>query len=121
MPLPDGYGDVFSFPAFPLATRGVGTYHSDVLYDSQAIIGVILWVYASTVVATGAVSCVLESSPDGTTWTGVVGSSPAALSSAGSASGYAAVPSGNLFRVTSVVTGAAVTYQVLAVINVPGD
>lgn len=122
MPLPPTYDAVFSYPAFPLSSRPPGVYQTDTLYGGTSIDGVALWAYVGGMVGPGSLTCALECSVDGVTWTTIPGSAPAALTGVGSSNGYAAIPAGCLARVTATVEGSAITCQVLAVISIPsGD
>lgn len=119
MTISDGMGTEL---LLQLTSRPAGTYTSSPISYPGDIQEVELWVYASAVSASATVNCALESSPDGSTWSAVVGSGIPALSAVGSANANAQIDPSNRqhVRVTSTVGGTgspSATYRAVVAVG----
>jgi hypothetical protein len=115
VPLPPGINVPLDTLLLPLALRSAGTYTS-ASFVELPIADIELWVCVTAVTGSATLDVSMETSPDGTTWTPVLGSHIAPMSAVGSTVANAPLPVTELSRMTSTVTGAgSLTYRVLAV------
>jgi hypothetical protein len=109
--------------AIPVATlRAAGTYSSGPIANPGAISNVGLWVFASAVGGTTqTLDVVIQTSPDGSTWTSLTSSAITQMTAIGSAQSNAYVPA-EYIQVLATVGGTGsptVTFRV-EVLVVPG-
>lgn len=105
-------------PAIPSATQSAGTYTSGPIANAGYAVMVECWVHLSAITSSPTLDVHLESSPDGTTWTQIAGTSITQLTAVGNADCMGLV-NNEYVRVTSTVGGTGTATYAVGVVVIP--